>query len=160
MKTLEIRWQRLVDAGGQTCERCGTTGEALEEAVDMLGRSLGELGIDIVLEKESLGMPEFNKDPLASNRVWIAGQPLEKWLSATTGQSRCCSSCGDSDCRTITVDGTTYEAIPAELIVRAGLLAGADLLAGEAAGACCSPGANTPGGSGCCPPSSRDCAGE
>jgi hypothetical protein len=137
MKTLKILWQRLVDERGQTCDRCGTTETAVDEAVQKLKRSLKELGIDIVLEKKTLSTSTFLKNPLESNRIWVAGEPIEKWLLATSGQSKCCSTCGDSDCRTVTVDGKTYEAIPAELIVKAGLLAGAQLLHGEPLGVCC-----------------------
>jgi hypothetical protein len=32
MKTLTIRWQRLVDISGQTCTRCKETGGAAETA--------------------------------------------------------------------------------------------------------------------------------
>lgn len=155
MKTLKIRWQRLVDERGQTCDRCGTTGTAVGEAVEKIKRSLGELGIDVVLEKGVLNPSTFLEDPRESNRIWIAGEPLEKWLSATSGQSKCCSTCGDSDCRTITVDGKTYEAIPAELIIRAGLLAGARLLQAESGTACCQPAESPQGGPGCCPSSSQ-----
>lgn len=155
MKTLNILWQRLVDERGQTCNRCGTTETAVEEAVQKLKRSLKELDIDVVLEKKTLSPSTFLKDPLESNRIWVDGKPIEKWLSATSGQSKCCSTCGDSDCRTVTVDGKTYEAIPAELIVKAGLLAGAQLLHGESRGACC-PSAESPKKSpGCCPSSSE-----
>lgn len=137
LKEVKILWQRLVDEHGQTCDRCGTTEMAVEEAVNRLKRSLKQMGIDVVLEKKTLSHSTFLKDPLESNRIWIAGEPIEKWLSATSGQSKCCSTCGDSDCRTVTVDCKTYEAIPAELIVRAGLLAGGQLLRGEPRGACC-----------------------
>ena len=155
MKVLPIRWQRLVDEQGQTCDRCGTTETAVEDAIQKLKRSLKELDIDVVLEKKALSPSTFSKDPLQSNRIWIAGEPLEAWLSATSGQSQCCSTCGDSECRTVTVDGKTYEAIPAELIVKAGLLAGAQLLHGEPRSACC-PTADSPQESpGCCPPLSQ-----
>ena len=155
MKSLKIRWQRLVDERGQTCDRCGTTETAVGDAVEKLKRSLGELGIDVVLEKEALSPSTFHKDPLESNRIWIAGEPLEKWLSAISGQSKCCSTCGDSDCRTVTVDGKTYEAIPAELIVKAGLLASAQLLPVESGAACCPPAESPQESSGCCPSSSQ-----
>lgn len=155
MKKLNILWQRLVDEHGQTCDRCGTTETAVEEAAQKLKRSLNELDIDVVLEKKTLSPSTFLKDPLESNRVWIAGEPLENWLSATTGQSKCCSSCGDSDCRTVTVDGKTYEAIPAELIVKAGLLASAQLLHSEPRGSCCPPAESPKKSSGCCPSSSE-----
>jgi hypothetical protein len=154
MNVLQIRWQRLVDERGQTCDRCCATETAIEDGFQKLRRSLKELDIDVVLEKIALSPSTFSKDPLQSNRIWIAGKPIEEWLSATTGQSRCCSTCGDSECRTVTVDGTTYEAIPAELIVKAGLLAGAQLLHGEPRGVCC-PTAESPQESpGRCPSSS------
>ncbi len=155
MKTLTVRWQRLVDEEGQTCDRCGTTETAIEDAIQKLKRSLKELDIDVVLEKNALSPSTFSNDPLQSNRIWIAGEPIEDWLSATSGQSQCCSTCGDSECRTLTVDGKTYEAIPAELIVKAGLLAGAQLLHGVPRSVCC-PTADSPQETaGRCPPLSQ-----
>lgn len=128
MKTLPVRWQRLVDAAGATCPRCGATGDAVESAVEILGRALRELGIEVVLTTEALEPAAFAGAPLESNRIWIGGLPIEWWLSAGSGQSQCCSACGDAECRTVTVDGRTYEAIPVELILKAGLLAAARLL--------------------------------
>jgi hypothetical protein len=128
VKSLQIRWQRLVDASNQTCGRCGATGAAVERAVELLKRALRELEIEVALKTEALDPATFAKDPLESNRIWIGGLPLEWWLSATSGKSQCCDACGDADCRTVTVDGRTYEATPAELIVKAGLLAAARLL--------------------------------
>lgn len=155
MKTMHILWQRLVDEGGQTCDRCGTTEKALDEAVEKLMRSLKALDIEIVYEKQALSLSTFLNNPLQSNRIWIAGSPIEKWLSATPGQSKCCSVCGDSDCRTMTVDGITYEAIPTELIVKAGLIAAAQLLHRESSDSCCSTTALS-NAHGCCRASS-DC---
>ena len=88
-------------------------------------------------DKKALSPSTFSKDPVQSNRIWIAGEPIEKWLLATTGKSQYCSTCRDSECRTVKVDGKTYEAIPAELIVKAGLLASAQLLHGEPYSVCC-----------------------
>lgn len=154
MNVLQIRWQRLVDEKGQTCDRCGITETLVDEAVNKLKGSLKGLGIDVVLEKNAISPSEFTKDTLQSNRIWIGGKPIEEWLSATSGQSKCCTVCGESDCRTVTVDGKTYEAIPSELIVKAGLLAGAELLQGKPVSPCCPPVEPPKGGSGCCPPSS------
>ena len=154
-KTLHVLWQRLVDERGQTCERCGTTETAVEEAVHKLKRSLKELGMSIVLEKKTLSPSTFLEDPLESNRIWIAGEPIEEWLSATSGQSKCCSTCGDSDCRTVMVDGETYEAIPAKLIVKAGLLAAAQLLHSASGSTCCPPAKSPQEGPRCCPSSSE-----
>ena len=139
MKILHIQWQRLVDKQGQTCDRCGTTESSVEDAVQKLKRSLKEVDIEVILEKKALSPSAFSKDPLESNRIWIAGKPIEEWLSATNGKSQCCSTCGDSECRTIIVDGKTYEAIPAELIVKAGLLAATQLVASPSVKPCCPP---------------------
>lgn len=127
MKTLTIRWKRLVNEAGQTCERCDTTGVAIQRAFEKLKRALSELGIQIYLETTTLDFLTFTKDPLQSNRIWINARPLEEWVNAMAGQSKCCDLCGDSECRTVSVDGNTYEAIPEELIIRAGLLAAAEL---------------------------------
>ena len=150
MNTLLIRWQRLV-SDGQTCPRCGGTEEAVQEAVSQLGRALGPLGIKVTLEKAELTVAEFQRSPLASNEILIDGRPLESWLGGETGQSPCCDVCGPADCRTLQVDGETHEAIPAELIVKAGLLAGAQLLGGKPVAMCCPPAEPAKGRSGCCP---------
>jgi hypothetical protein len=139
MKTLRIKWQRLVDEQGQTCDRCGSTETAVENALRKLKSSMYPLGIDVLLEKEALSPSAFSRAPLESNRVWISERPIEEWLSATSGKSQCCAACGDSECRTLTVDGKTYEAIPAELIIKAGLLAASQLLEGAEPAPCCQP---------------------
>lgn len=150
MATLHIRWQRLVGEHGRTCERCGATEAAVDVAAGRLARSLGTLGIEVAVDKGTLDDATFRADPSASNRIWLAGEPLEAWLGAETGESACCGSCGDAACRTVAVDGTTYEAIPPELIVRAGLLAGARLLAPvpaaavASAGSCCTAAGSVP----------------
>lgn len=154
MNVLEIRWQRLLDEKGRTCDRCGTTETMVEEAVNKLKGSLKGLGIGVLLEKSAIGPAEFSKDTLQSNRIWINGKPIEEWLSATSGQSKCCAVCGESDCRTVTVGGKTHEAIPSELIVKAGLMAAVELLHANPVSPCCPPAEPPEGGSGCCPPSS------
>ena len=47
METITIRWQRLVDEKGQTCTRCGATGERVQSAVKKLKKALVELGINV-----------------------------------------------------------------------------------------------------------------
>ena len=56
---------------------------------------------------------------------------MEEWLGARAGDSPCCEVCGDRPCRTMEVDGQTYEAIPEDLIVKAAILAEHDRLAAE-----------------------------
>jgi len=127
MPTLTIRWQRLLDEEGETCPRCGGTQAEVEKAVRLLRRALDPRGIAVRSEERGLTWKDFERDPAASNRIWVAGKPLERWLGAGTGASPCCGACGDNDCRTVTVGGRSYETIPSRLIVSAGLKAAAGL---------------------------------
>lgn len=70
----------------------------------------------------------FRSDPSRSNLILIGGKRLEESLNADVGSSQCCSVCGDAECRTVELGNTTFEAIPERLIVRAGLIAAAQLL--------------------------------
>ena len=136
MKMLRIKWQRLVSEG-QTCPRCGSTGEELEKAISTLKQSLIPLGIAVVLEKDELSVAEFKEDPLQSNQIWLNDRPLEDWIGGRVGQSPCCDVCGPAGCRTIGVGGEVYEAIPADLVIKAGLLTASQLIGTEANESCC-----------------------
>lgn len=122
MKTLPIVWQRLVTSG-QTCPRCAGTGDGVEHAYRQLREQLMPLGIEPVLEIREIDDAAFKANPSESNRIWIAGKPMEEWINASVGSSPCCSVCGDSKCRTVDVGGTAYEVVPKDLLVRAGLVA-------------------------------------
>ena len=87
MKQLPITWKRLVK-DGQTCERCGSTFQQLQSAVGKLEAALRPLGIAPALVTETIDEREFMVEPSESNRVWMAGQPLEHWLGATVGTVR------------------------------------------------------------------------
>ncbi len=139
MRTLLIRWERLVE-GDRTCPRCRSTEEELEKAISTLKRALGPLGIEVLLEKEALSDAQFSQDPLRSNRIWLNGLPLEEWLGGTVGHSPCCDVCGPAECRTVEVGGQVYEAIPADLIVKAGLTAVLEILGTAPRTSCCSRG--------------------
>ena len=153
---LKVKWQRLVDEEGKTCDRCVGTQEELGKGVKSLKASLRLLGIDVILEQKPLSPQECARDISESNRIWIADLPLEEWLGAEVGQSPCGSCCSelgeDVECRTVSIGGETYEVIPAQLIVKAGLLAVAQIMRVPSPGACC-PGQES-GGRGlekCCP---------
>ncbi len=128
MKSLPIIWQRLVSPDGKSCERCNATHLEMQRAVSKLKDALRSLGIEPTLEVREIDEKAFKAKPSESNRIWIAGRPIEEWLGATVGSSRCCSVCGESECRTVEVGGTTFEAIPEELLVRAALVASSQLL--------------------------------
>jgi hypothetical protein len=127
MKTLPIVWQRLVKAGA-TCERCGSTHEQILGALAQLEPALQPLGIRPVLHTVILDESTFKADPSASNRIWIAGKPMEDWLGASAGSSPCCSVCGDLPCRTLEVDGHSFESVPQDLVVKSALIAAATMI--------------------------------
>ena len=128
MKSLPIRWQRLVSPEGTTCDRCGGTYDQMARAMQSLRASLAPLGIKPVLETVAMDEAKFKADPSQSNRIWIAGRPMEEWLDARVGSSPCCSVCGDAECRTVSVAGVTYETIPQELFLEAACRAASALL--------------------------------
>jgi len=127
MKKLVIEWQRLLDEQKQTCPRCGSTEQEAEKAVQELNQLLNQSEIVVNLVKKAIDPVSFKKDVLQSNKILIAGKTLEEWVGAKTGQSKCCETCGEAECRTVEYADETHEAIPADLIVRAGLVAAARL---------------------------------
>ena len=128
MKLLPILWQRLVSSEGKTCDRCNATYQEMQRAVEKLRQSLRPLGIEPSLEIRDIDERTFKANPSESNRIWIAGKPMEEWLGARVGSSPCCSVCGTSECRTVEVKGTTFETIPEKLFLKAALLASSQLL--------------------------------
>ena len=64
MKTLNIRWQRLVSKG-ETCPRCGATEKEVEKALQTLEQSLAPLGVKVALEKQELNQQRVPKRSLA-----------------------------------------------------------------------------------------------
>ena len=123
---LPIVWQRLVNSNGKTCGRCGDTQREVEQAVETLRAVLRPLNIIPLLDVLEIDEATFEADPLESNRIWVAGRPLEDWVGGDVGGSRCDSVCGGSDCRTVQVEGVRLETIPGRLIVKAALLAASE----------------------------------
>ena len=151
-KVLSVRWQRLVDESAQTCSRCGLTGTEVRKAIDLLTSALQPLAIDVALNEKSLSPTECAADISQSNRIWIGGISLEEWLGARVGESPCEGCCDymkgcletdrqTVDCRTVVIDNRVYEAIPAELILKAGLLAAAEMVMPAQGSSCCPGGA-------------------
>ena len=128
MRALQILWQRLVSPEGKTCDRCSATYEQMERAIEKLRQSLRPLDIEPKLEVTEIDERSFKANPSESNRIWIAGRPMEEWLGASVGSSPCCSVCGTSECRTVEVEGTIFETIPEKLFLKAALVAASQLL--------------------------------
>jgi hypothetical protein len=125
MKQFPIVWQRLVSTDGATCLRCNATHQHLQGAVAKLRDVLKPLNLEPVLQLREIDDKSFRNRPDESNRIWIAGKPLEDWLGANVGSSTCCSVCGDAPCRTVEVEGVVFEDIPEAVILKAALIAAA-----------------------------------
>ncbi|MDO9630295.1 MAG: DUF2703 domain-containing protein [Humidesulfovibrio sp.] len=121
-KILDILWQR-VTVGAETCERCGDTGASVRRAAEVLRDELAALDIAVVLTEKAL--PPFAV--VESNRVFYNGESLEDLVGAQVGANHCQSCCellgSHTDCRTLIVDGREFEALPEELLLRAGRMA-------------------------------------
>lgn len=128
MTQLPIVWQRLVSADGRTCQRCNATYQQLQGAVAKLRDVLKPLKLEPTLEVREIDERSFKNKPAESNRIWIAGKPVEEWLAASVGSSPCCSVCGDTPCRTIEVEGEVFEDIPEVIILKAALIAASRLV--------------------------------
>lgn len=128
MTQLPFIWQRLVSADGRTCRRCDATYRHLQSAVTKLRDALKPLNIEPTLEIQEIDEKSFRNKPAESNRIWIAGKPVEEWLGASVGSSPCCSVCGDSPCRTMEVEGAVFEDIPEAVILKAALIAASGLI--------------------------------
>ena len=135
-KSVKIKWKRLTSKG-ETCPRCGSTEQEIEKAISTLKQSFAPLGIEVILEKEQISENEFQKDPLQSNKIWINDRLLEDWIGGKVGQSPCCDVCGTHNCRTVEIQGQTYDTIPSELIIKAGLSAASQLDSMPTRDSCC-----------------------
>jgi hypothetical protein len=120
-KTLTIKWQRVVDKDGKTCDRCGATEQELKKAVEYLSGQ----GVIVTVEEVKMDVKEFAKSCIESNRIWLNDKPLEEVLEAKVGKSTCSGICEKhtekAECRTLIFGDKTYESVPAELIAMAGL---------------------------------------
>ncbi|HEY3362161.1 MAG TPA: DUF2703 domain-containing protein [Methanosarcina sp.] len=114
-KNLTIEWRHL-DIGGETCERCSGTYGNILEAITSLEQS-GELeGIQVEIIDNALKEDRIKE----SNLVLINDIPIERLLGAGVQYTEC-SSCGDltgntTCCRAVTLEGTTEETLPMEMI--------------------------------------------
>lgn len=121
-KNLIIHWQRLIFEGN-TCQRCGSTESELDKAVLRLKTKLNPLGIKVILKKSKLTLKKFKNNPIESNRILFNNHSLEDLINARTGQSQCCDVCEGEKCRTLKIERESHEVVPADIIIKAGLIA-------------------------------------
>ena len=119
MTTLEIEWRHL-EKDGRTCLRCSDTLQSLQQVVSQLAAECAPRGVTIAYRETRLSREQLPQ----SNLILFNGVPLESVLPGAAASESECQSCGDlcgqpSLCRTVTVGGQTFEAIPATLIRQA-----------------------------------------
>ena len=89
MKSLPIIWQRLVSPEGKTCDRCDATYQEMQRALGKLKDALRPLGIEPTVEVKAIDEEAFKSNPSESNRIWIAGRPMEEWLGSRVVRAKC-----------------------------------------------------------------------
>ncbi len=119
MTTLEIEWRHL-EKDGRTCLRCSDTLQSLQQVIAQLAAECAPHGVRIAYRELKLSPEQLSQ----SNLILFNGVPLEAVLPGASVAENECSSCGDlcgepSFCRTVSVGGHTFEAIPATLIRQA-----------------------------------------
>ena len=122
IKRLEIEWKHFA-VGNATCERCGNTGDALQEAVEELRREFAPAGVKINLTETLLDKTRMAE----SNEIRMNSMLIEDLLAAGV-ISTDCPSCGtlageSTCCRAIGIDNELYEDIPVWAIKKAAYLA-------------------------------------
>ncbi|MDG4553503.1 MAG: DUF2703 domain-containing protein [Candidatus Competibacter sp.] len=119
MKTLEIEWRHL-EKDGRTCLRCSDTLQSLQQVIARLAVECGPRGVRVEYRETKLLSEQLSQ----SNLILFNGIPLESVLPGASVAETECPSCGDltgqpAFCRTVSVGGHTFEAIPAALVRQA-----------------------------------------
>jgi hypothetical protein len=96
----------------------------MQKAAALLTEKLAGKGVHVKVEK-GIGARPGKKAIISATNVWVCDVPLETWLGAGIAVKPCdCSSGGQSmSCKVVNLDGQSYELIPADLVVHAGMLA-------------------------------------
>lgn len=119
-KEIVIEWKHIGRDVENTCVRCGETGLAVIDAVEEIRPALGEEGITVRIIETVLPYEEISE----SNSILFNGIPLEDLIERMTVTTTPCISCtcitgqDEAECRAVEYEGTLYEAIPIELILR------------------------------------------
>lgn len=118
---IHIEWFRLM-VDEKTCPRCQETEHEIEQSFLSIKNLAELLNMRITLEKHELSEDIFFKAPSASNMILINKKPIEKILGGEVGASKCCDVCGDSDCRTLILNNSTFEVVTKEIFIKAVLM--------------------------------------
>jgi hypothetical protein len=128
---LVIRWQNAPCQSTDPCEACLTGPQEIRSACERLRSALALLNIKVMLDEQTVAAGE--------SVLLINGRGIEQWLGGKLVK-RQCASCqnGNSDTKVyaLELDGSVYEAISSDMIIRAGLLAASEIYAARPSAAC------------------------
>ncbi|MBN1192165.1 MAG: DUF2703 domain-containing protein [Coriobacteriia bacterium] len=116
---------------GSTCERCGSTREAVRAAVTDARALFSSAAVELELVERELGASELGD----SNRVLVNGRPAEEWLGGRSVMTECVS-CSDMlgtavSCREVEVGGVRTEAVGRDVVFDAIIAASGTAAVGE-----------------------------
>ena len=118
MKELKIEWKHY-DKEGETCTRCNSTGNNIQKAIKVISRDSRFDKAKITFKETKLRAEEMPE----SNSVFINGEAIEDILRATASENYChscsCLAGAGTNCRTIELNGKSFEDIPENLILQA-----------------------------------------
>jgi len=139
-KVLTIAWQHSPEKEGTKCEKCLAKKAEIQKAYESLKNSLPSLGIQVALTEEPVKTMSCGMVLSQSSKICIGGRMLEEWLGAELGPGTCGKGCtrapGEAQCVSLKLEGETYEVVPADLIVKAGLVAASDMLGPKSSKPC------------------------
>jgi hypothetical protein len=144
VRTLTLAWNKVSEDDGSICDLSTSTYESVKEAHAELSKALAPHGVEVAVKTLT---PERVEGGLCQcNRVLIQDRFVDEWLGAELVKTSC-SGCPNSEACAKTAgsgvtcggqtamlhQGKSYDIIPANLIVMAGMVAAADLTGEEIA---------------------------
>ncbi len=138
VRTLTIAWHKVTEDDGSICDLSTFTQQTVEQASEELSQALAPAGVDIVVK--TLTPEKVEGGDCLCNRVLIQGRYVDEWLGAEMVKTACSGCPNQAGCPKTGGSGSacggqyalihqdeTYNIVPANLIVMAGLIAAADL---------------------------------
>lgn len=122
-----MEWQRGAADACQHCDACGVSGDEIRAAAAQLRAKLAAKNVRVqVVERSASDGPPARP---SVSRMWVCDIPLETWLGARAATTSCTEAKSAAAVRpAIYLDDKSYSVIPAELMVKAGVMAGNLLL--------------------------------
>jgi len=132
-------------AGEDTCDPVVETRKTIETLLRQMGPKMEKIGFQVTVREEpAAGKEDAESDrtnliTLACPELGLEETPLEDLIGAESKMEAC--SCGEGQCRSISLEGQSYQAIPPGLITDGMLrvaFSAMEAMAGGGCESCCS----------------------